>query len=128
MGPLSFEELVKFAEHDNVLYRSDAVRKRLDQIAALAERGQEMAIGDVRLVAWLEEELPGVTFEPVAAQARHAALLVAHLQYGPLSLPQADKNTRADVREMPKDDDDVTTTFEALPEDAKQSTEIPDPR
>jgi hypothetical protein len=75
-----------------------------------------MDVGEVRLVAWLEDEIPGVTIEPAAAQSRHVTLLIAHLQYGEPAAPERDQNTRAAVREVPADDG--PSAFDTLPDDA----------
>jgi len=50
--------------------------------------------GDVRLIACLKEELPGLTIEPSANQPRCATLVVAHLNYDPGPAPKPDANLR----------------------------------
>ena len=56
-----------------------------------------LARGDVRLVASLNEPLPGMDVDPVASQSTRAAVLVvANLRHEPLAEPQADYNSRQD--------------------------------
>ena len=47
---------------------------------------------EIRLVAWTDEELPGVGITPHVAQSRVAQVIVAHLDYGPLPEPKHDDN------------------------------------
>ena len=54
--------------------------------------------GETRLVARVDEVLPGQTITPVASQVRGATLIVAHLQYAPPPAPERDKNTRQEVK------------------------------
>ena len=62
--------------------------------------------GETRLVARIDEVLPGETVSPAASQVRGATLVVAHLEYGPLPKPRPDVNIRQDVAtDKPKDDE-----------------------
>jgi hypothetical protein len=54
----------------------------LRELTDLAQNIAEMQPADVRLIAWLEGELPGMTTRPAAPQSRCAALVIAHLRYG----------------------------------------------
>jgi hypothetical protein len=67
----------------------------LHQLVELAEA--TAAPGETRLVAWTEEELPGLKIDPPAAQNRRLTLVVAHLDYGPLAAPQKDAMAWLDV-------------------------------
>jgi hypothetical protein len=49
----------------------------------------------LRLVAWTEQEIPGLTIEPAAAQSRTAGLVIAHLRYASEKKALPDENTRA---------------------------------
>jgi hypothetical protein len=53
--------------------------------------------GEKRLVARIDEVLPGESIAPAASQVQGSVLVVAHLDYGPLSVPLPDVNTRRDV-------------------------------
>ena len=57
-----------------------------------------METGEERLVARVDEVLPGETITPAASQVRGATLVVAHLDYAPLPAPQKDANTRHDIK------------------------------
>jgi hypothetical protein len=66
-------------------------------LRALIDSAQEpgdLQPGEARLLAALKEEIPGMTVSPAAPQVQHAALVIAHLKYGPGEDPQADRNTR----------------------------------
>ena len=67
----------------------------LHQLVELAEA--TAAPGETRLVAWTEEELPGLKIDPPAAQNRRLTLVVAHLDYGALPAPQKDAMAWLDV-------------------------------
>ncbi|HEY4310417.1 MAG TPA: hypothetical protein VGN12_13275 [Pirellulales bacterium] len=67
----------------------------LDSLVDLAQ--SEVAAGEVRLIAWTGDELPGVTITPAATQSRRASIVVAHLTYGPALPIQIDFNSRAQV-------------------------------
>jgi hypothetical protein len=60
--------------------------------------------GEIRLVARIDEVLPGQTITPAASQIRGANLVVAHLDYAPPSEPIPDDNTRQDVKAAQDDD------------------------
>ena len=55
--------------------------------------------GETRLVARVDEVLPGQTITPAASQVRGATLVVAHLQVRRRSPPpEKDRNTRRDIK------------------------------
>ena len=54
--------------------------------------------GEMRLVARIDEVLPGETITPAASQVRGATLVVAHLTYAPRPEPQQDANTSRDIK------------------------------
>lgn len=57
--------------------------------------------GETRLVAWLDQPIPGEEILPPAPRTQHAAVLVAHLGYGPGREPKPDVIPRAMVAESP---------------------------
>jgi hypothetical protein len=63
--------------------RDDVLKARL--LIRLAENADTLADGELRLVAWTDDELPGMVISPSASQARFANVVVAHLRYGKLS-------------------------------------------
>ena len=73
----------------------------LDRLLDLADDCRELRPNDVRLVAWLDQQIPGLEIRPAAPQARHAALVVAHLRYADWKDPQPDQNTRAERQRDP---------------------------
>lgn len=52
---------------------------------------------EYRLVAVIDDPLPGMQIEPVASQVQGATVVVAHLDYGPLGDPAPDVNSAQDV-------------------------------
>jgi hypothetical protein len=59
----------------------------------LAQQTSGLRPGDVRLVAWTDQELPGMKITPQSPQGRYATLVIAHLAYGESPAPQPDANT-----------------------------------
>jgi len=62
--------------------RSAPGELHLRGLTDLAQNVAGMQPDDVRLIAWLEGELPGFTIHPAAPQSRCAALVIAHLRHG----------------------------------------------
>ena len=94
----------------------------LRPLLGLAERADKMKAGDVRLVAWTDEPLPGMNVRPVAPQKRQLALFVANLKYGFGDMPKPDQNTRfeytkqanvfrdtGDTEDAPESDEDASS-------------------
>ena len=71
-----------------------------DDLAAVIEALDLKNIddGETRLVARVDEVLPGEAISPSAAQVRGATLVVAHLRYAPLQSPEKDANTRQEIK------------------------------
>jgi len=59
---------------------------------------------EIRLVAWTDEEFPGLTVQPAATAARHATVVVVHLDFGPPPPLEIDFNSRAQVARELTDD------------------------
>ncbi len=57
----------------------------------------QVAAGQTRLVAWTNEEMPGLSVRPGAAQLHRATVVVAHLDDVPEALPKPDANSRAEI-------------------------------
>jgi hypothetical protein len=74
-------------------------RLNLEPMFRLALDPKHIDDGETRLVARIDEVLPGETITPAASQVRGATLVVAHLDYAPPPPPQKDRNTRLDVKE-----------------------------
>lgn len=73
-------------------------RLDLEPLFRLALARENIEPGEIRLVARVDELLPGQTISPEASQIRAANLVVAHLHYAQLPLPLPDKNTKQDVK------------------------------
>ena len=72
-------------------------RLDLEPLFALALNTKHIEEGEIRLVARVDEVLPGVAIKPTAAQVHGAALVVAHLGRGTLPKPLPDVNSPLDV-------------------------------
>lgn len=98
--PAGVEVEVRLAarQPDQQTYPQDALRDAagppLDVRSLLALAAADVADGELRLVAWTSEPLPGLWIEPSAAQLRYTTVVAAHLSYPPLPPPKADQNTR----------------------------------
>ncbi len=65
----------------------------LVRLLEAARDAKDLPPGEIRLIAAVDDELPGPAADPGASQSQRATLLVAHLKYGFDADPQADKNT-----------------------------------
>ncbi len=75
----------------------------LGQLVDLASDGLRLRPGDVRLVGWSDENLPGMAIRPSSAQEVRRNLFLIHLKRGPLPEPRPDVNTVADfAQDKPK--------------------------
>jgi hypothetical protein len=60
--------------------------------------GDTLRPGEARLIALIDEPLPGITIDPAASQSgRGATLVVTHLEMPPLAKPKPDANCRRDI-------------------------------
>jgi len=76
----------------------------LGQLVELASQQLRLRPGDMRLVAWTDEEMPDLEILPSSAQAVRRTLLLVHLRRGALPEPQPDKNSKSDVVEVSDSD------------------------
>ncbi len=75
----------------------------LGQLFDLASLELRLRPGDVRLVGWSDENLPGMTIRPDSAQQARRYLFLVHLKRGPLLAPRPDVNAGADfAQDKPK--------------------------
>jgi hypothetical protein len=73
-------------------------RLNLEPMFQLALDPQFMEEGETRLVARVDEVLPGEAITPEASQVRGATLVVVHLKYAAPPPPEKDQNTRRDIK------------------------------
>jgi hypothetical protein len=87
-------------------------RLNLEPMFRLALAAEHMEPGETRLVARIDEILPGEEITPAASQIVGTALVIAHLDYAPLPPPRPDKNTRQDIKaEEEKTEDEEPVEF-----------------
>ncbi len=70
----------------------------LGPLFELASSPSLMRNGEIRLVGWTEQDLPGLEIEPAASQQGTRLLVLAHLRRGPLPKAQRDANLRVDIQ------------------------------
>ena len=101
--------ILKFApmdSSDKVAFAKDRAEEQKDRPGGLLNLEQLFQVAcdprhfepnEMRLVARVDEILPGSTVAPAASQSHGATLVVAHLEYGELPPPELDANSPLDV-------------------------------
>jgi hypothetical protein len=103
-----------FAENRGEEARTRGAQLDLEPMFRLALDPQHLDEGETRLVARLDEVIPGEEITPAASQVRGATLLVAHLGYAPLPAPQKDRNTKRDFKadtKLPAEEETEQVSF-----------------
>ena len=60
----------------------------------------------MRFIGWIKGTISGLEITPKISQIRGVTLVLGHLKYGPIPIPQPDKNLLADVTVSPSPDSD----------------------
>ncbi|MFI4875220.1 MAG: hypothetical protein ACIALR_07780 [Blastopirellula sp. JB062] len=90
----------------------------LRHLLNVAKDVRHLRDGDVRLIGWTDQDVPGVTIAPAAAQRTLRTLVLAHLKFAPLPSPRSDANTRRVLGKEPeKVLQESADSIELLPED-----------
>jgi len=79
----------------------DENRVSLHRLTQHAARQLELFPGEMRLIAWTSETMPGMKILPGSAQSTTYTLILVHLQAAPLPAPEPDLRLRADVWQDP---------------------------
>jgi hypothetical protein len=74
-----------------------ATEVSLHRLVDLATSRLRLDAGDIRLVGWMDEALPGLTITPVASQTTTRTLVLAHLKEAPLPPLKPDVNMKLTV-------------------------------
>lgn len=74
----------------------NTARIRLTRLARLAAQQLRLLPGDVRLIGWTDQSLPGMHISPEAPQNATYTLVIAHLARGSLPTPKPDRNVAED--------------------------------
>lgn len=77
--------------------QSDDNEVRLRRLADLAVQQLRFMDGEVRLIGWTDDELPGLQIKPTSSQYTKRSLVLAHLFRPSLGKPERDANVQADV-------------------------------
>lgn len=94
----------------------------LSKLANLATQRLQLLKGDVRLIGWMDDELPGLVIRPSAAQQTSHTLMLVHLRRGELPEALPDVNLRAD--KSAEDRQKLEEAVEAdMPADAPEKTD-----
>jgi hypothetical protein len=70
-----------------------SLRRLLD----VAQNFTSLEPDQLRLVGWIDQEIPGLAVDPLPPQSQHAAVVVAELAYSFGKAPSPDRNSKADV-------------------------------
>jgi len=103
----------------------DRGRVRLFRLARLAAERLRLTPGDTRLVAWTDENLPGLEVYPVAPQTSSHTLVVAHLTRGRLPTPGTDLNVAEDYKSGVNPDDGMPFDETPMPGPDSPGAEVP---
>lgn len=85
---------------DYLTEASQETRQTLGRLLDLACCDAALHHGDVRLVAWTDQTLPGLEIRPQASQQTVRTLVLMHLRRGSRPPPQPDQNLRLDVADQ----------------------------
>jgi hypothetical protein len=69
----------------------------IGQLIELASQRLSLREGEVRLIAYSDDEIPGMTIQPGAAQVIRRTLFVVHLRRAPMTPAVRDVNCKADL-------------------------------
>ena len=72
----------------------------LRHLVEVAQDRNHLRAGEMRLVGWTDEDLPGMSIQPKSSQNVLRTLVIAHLNYGTLTNPEPDVNARPKVQPM----------------------------
>jgi hypothetical protein len=75
----------------------DENRVSLHRLTQHAARQLQLFPGEMRLIAWTNETMPGLKILPTSAQSTTYTLVLVHLQMPPLPPPEPDTRLRVDV-------------------------------
>ena len=67
----------------------------LSDLLDLGQDVKDFESGEVRLIGWSNDDLPGLTIKPAAPQAKRGILVIAHLRFGLGEAPRPDENLKS---------------------------------
>lgn len=92
-GELDIDELIMACQ----LSRDGMIN--LGEMLEVATETLELGRGEMRLVGWTDQELGGISIDPVASQTVQRTLVVVHLAFGEFMTAERDVNTWHDFNE-----------------------------
>lgn len=90
---------------------------RLYRLVELAAKQLTLSAGDTRLIAWTDDEIPGMTIYPAPAQNNTRTLVLSHLSRAKIPAAKHDKNVAEDFV-LPELDEDKEKNPDGMPDDA----------
>lgn len=90
---------------------------RLTRLGKLAARQLTLQPGDIRLIGWSSEPLPGVDISPAAAQQAISTFVLVHLKRAAISAPRPDLRCRVDITNKDEEDEKKDDDLPAVPID-----------
>ena len=90
---------------------------RLYRLVELAARQLKLTPGDTRLIAWTDDEIPGMKVYPSPAQNNMRTLVLSHLTRAKIPAPMHDRNVAEDFVQ-PELEEEKEKNPDAMPDDA----------
>ncbi len=122
--PVAENDLAELWKSSEMMYTNTSIFTtpgvvRLGRIVKVALDRMVLLPGEVRLLAWTDDEMPGVSIRPAAPQNQVRTLVLAHLAHAPLPEPKRDWNVYRDIRPEREIFDGTTTDLNATPTSLK---------
>ena len=95
---------VRFRDEEELLI-SDEIPERTRAMLQLLGSPESMPKDSMRVVARIEQVIPGMTITPAAIQRTSQTIVIGHLRHAPSRSPQKDFNLLGDLRKVLRDDE-----------------------
>jgi hypothetical protein len=95
---------VRFRDEKELLI-SDEIPERTRAMLQLLGSPESMPKDSMRVVARIEQVIPGMTITPAAIQRTSQTIVIGHLRHAPNRSPQKDYNLLGDLRKVLTDDE-----------------------
>jgi hypothetical protein len=99
------------------------------QLLELASQRLSLREGEIRLIAYSDDEIPGVNIRPIANQILRRTLFIVHLRRAPMSKAMPDVNCKADLtndKERKLDEEDLKDDYPLEGEEDAGGTDLDD--
>lgn len=93
----AFDGKIGTNEANSLIDRARRRNLHIGELFYVFTNPETLAFGEMRLVAWSNEELPGLEYRPKPSQRKQGTVLVAHLQHGRFADIVPDVNNSSDA-------------------------------